>query len=202
MRSLARKSAENRPPSASRMATRVTRGKWCPLASIWVPTRMQGSPRWMVANSLSMASLREVLSRSMRKTCVFGNRIARRSSARSVPAPTGRRSTRPQSGQQVGWRWVWPQWWQRSSLKRWCRVMRASQRGHWLIQPQSWHSRVGAKPRRLRNTSTCWPAARVWAMACCSGMEMPESSGRLFTSRRRKRGCLAPPARWVRRSRP
>ncbi len=28
--------------------------------------------------------------------------------------------------------------------------MRASQRWHSDIQPQSWHSRVGAKPRRLR----------------------------------------------------
>ena len=36
----------------------------------------------------------------------------------------------------------------------WCTVMRASQRRHSAIQPQSWHIRVGAKPRRLMNTRT------------------------------------------------
>src|SRR5690606_38411295 len=49
-------------PSTSIRAARVTWGKWWPLASIWVPRRMQGSP-WLTSfTRLSMASLRRVVS--------------------------------------------------------------------------------------------------------------------------------------------
>src|SRR5690554_2476299 len=63
--------------------------KVVPLASIWVPTRMHGSPRWMIFSMASSEPLRAVLSRSMRTTGTFGNSSCKRSSARSVPAPTG-----------------------------------------------------------------------------------------------------------------
>ncbi len=155
-----RKSAENSAPSTSSRETRVTSGKWCPLASIWVPIRIRAPPRWTAA-MLLQRSLRLVVSRSIRE---IGTSEQRRRGllSCSVPIPTGTRCVEPQEGHWRGiGRWL-SQWWQR----RWCCAVQrivTAQRGHSAIQPQSWHSSAGAKPRRLRNRITGYPLAGAGA---------------------------------------
>ena len=138
-----------------------------PLASIWVPTRMHGSPLLMVAKGRAWRAC----ARCCRGRCAAPDGSGRESAG--VPRRARCRRWRTQV-ELAALRAV-----HRRPLAvvavvaaqlaaALVRVIRA-QRGHWLIQPQSWQSRVGAKPRRLRNTRTCWPAARVSPMACCSG---------------------------------
>ncbi len=70
--------------------TRVTSGKWCPLASIWVPIRIRAPPRWTAARCSSSAPLRLVVSRSIREIGTSGNSGAGPAPAarcRSLPAP-------------------------------------------------------------------------------------------------------------------
>ena len=73
VRSGARKSGLNKPASALTTATRVTLGKWWPLASIWVPTNTQGSPRLICCSCSLSCRLLRVVSRSIRYTGVSAN---------------------------------------------------------------------------------------------------------------------------------
>ena len=72
-RSPARKSTLCRPSSTPTIATRVRLGRSCPLASIWVPTRIAGRSSCSEASRCSKASRRRVVSRSTRSTGTSGN---------------------------------------------------------------------------------------------------------------------------------
>ena len=91
-----------------------------------------------------------------------GNSAATSSAMRSTPGPQATRlSSSPHSGHSRGGGMTWPQWWQARRCISRCSTIHAVQLGHWKRCPQVRHKVSGAKPRRLRNSRLCSPAARL-----------------------------------------
>ncbi len=109
VRSPARKSGKRRVASASRIALKVTSGKSCPLATIWVPTRtaLLASPKR--ARISAWAPRAAAVSESSRKTGIGASRSASSASTCSVPAPARERVVEPHSPQAPGMGSAWAQ---------------------------------------------------------------------------------------------
>ena len=98
-----------------------------------------------------------------------GNSSATSSAMRSTPGPQATRlSSSPHSGQALGGGMTWPQWWQARRCISRCSTIQAVQLGHWKRWPQWRHRVSGAKPRRLRNSRLCSPAARLASSSATS----------------------------------
>ena len=76
-RSVARKSLANNPWSASKITTKLTSGKWWPLVSICVPTKIRASPLCTRSSTVCTAPRAEAVSRSSRASGACGKRRAR-----------------------------------------------------------------------------------------------------------------------------
>ena len=99
--------------SASITATRLTAGKWWPLVSICVPSRIPGSPRLMRLTRSRIACRACMESLSTRNTGHRANRWRRNSSVCSVPSPAVIRLPPWHWGHRCGICLPAPQWWQR-----------------------------------------------------------------------------------------
>ena len=71
------------------MPTSVSFGKWWPLDSICVPTRISAAPLAASSSAASIAPFDWVLSLSIRTTRLAGKRHCKASSSRCVPSPSG-----------------------------------------------------------------------------------------------------------------
>ncbi len=138
----ARKSALNRPSSMVTMMTSESWARSWPLASIWMPI-IRPAPWPRVAKWRARSAWSRAVSLSMRTRGTSGKRSTRATSTRSVPAPCGIRARLLQSGQALGARSRWPQWWQ-IRRPRPCRVRAASQRLQ-LVSAASAGSVIGIK---------------------------------------------------------
>ena len=98
MRSPARKSGTWRPRSALSMPTRVTFGKWRPLAIIWVPMMMSILLALNLDRVSRRAFLRRMVSASMRAMRAWGKTLWMTFSTFSVPKPCMRMALSPHSG--------------------------------------------------------------------------------------------------------
>ncbi len=155
----------------------MTSGKWCPLASIWVPIRIRAPPRWTAARCSSSAPLRLVVSRSIREIGTSGNSGAGACSSCSVPIPTGTRCVEPQEGHWRGiGRWL-SQWWQR----RWCcalvqRIVTVAARAFRypaaIVAQQRWR-----KAAAVKKQDHWLSACRCWRIRLISAGDRPACSG-------------------------
>ncbi len=112
VRSPARKSGTWSPRSAFRMPTRVTFGKWRPLAIIWVPMMMSILLALNLARVSRSAFLRRMVSASMRAILDWGNIFWMIFSTFSVPNPWRRIALSPHSGHFLGVMVWYPHMWQ------------------------------------------------------------------------------------------
>ena len=76
----------------------MTFGKWCPFASIWVPTTASTSPAWTRSSNASSEPRRRVASRSIRATRRPSILRSSALATRSVPSPRRRTFFEPHPG--------------------------------------------------------------------------------------------------------